>query len=67
MRTKYNTIIWNMIDIIFLIPMTILIVIKLTIKVIAKLVKVIQVVVQDVCGFTLALRESLVKVLSVKC
>lgn len=66
MKTKYNNIIEWIIIIILAAPFIALLALKLFLKGIAKLLKVIQAIVQASINYILVLRNELVKVLSVK-
>ena len=66
MKTKYNNIIEWIIMIILAAPFIALLALKLFLKGIAKLLKVIQVIVQASIKYILVLRNELVKVLRVK-
>ena len=66
MKTKYNNIIEWIIIIILAAPFIALLVLKLFLKGIAKLLKVIQAIVQASINYILVLRNELVKALSVK-
>ena len=66
MKTKYNNIIKWIIMIILAAPFIALLALKLFLKGIAKLLKVIQAIVQASIKYILVLRNELVKVLSVK-
>ena len=66
MKTKYNNIIEWRIMIILAAPFIALLVLKLFLKGVAKLLKVIQAIVQASINYILVLRNELVKALSVK-
>ena len=66
MKTKYNNIIEWIIMIILAAPFIALLALKLVLKGIAKLLKVIQAIVQASINYILVLRNELVKALSVK-
>lgn len=66
MKTKYNNIIEWIIIIILAIPFIALLVLKLFLKGIAKLVKVIQAIVQVSMNYIIVLKGELVKALRVK-
>lgn len=66
MKTKYNNIIEWIIIIILAAPFIALLALKLFLKGIAKLLKVIQAIVQASINYILVLRNELVKALSVK-
>ena len=66
MKTKYNNIIEWIIIIILAAPFIALLALKLFLKGIAKLLKVIQAIVQASINYILVLRNELVKVLRVK-
>ena len=66
MKTKYNNIIEWIIMIILAIPFIALLALKLFLKGIAKLLKVIQAIVQASINYILVLRNELVKALRVK-
>lgn len=66
MKTKYNNIIEWIIMIILAVPFIALLALKLFLKGIAKLLKVIQAIVQASINYILVLRNELVKALSVK-
>lgn len=66
MKTKYNNIIEWIIMIILAAPFIALLALKLFLKGIAKLIKVIQAIVQVSINYILVLRDELVKALSVK-
>ena len=66
MKTKYNNIIEWIIIIILAAPFIALLALKLFLKGIAKLLKVIQAVVQASINYILVLRNELVKALRVK-
>lgn len=66
MKTKYNNIIEWIIIIILAAPFIALLALKLFLKGIAKLVKVIQAIVQASINYILVLRNELVKALKVK-
>lgn len=66
MKTKYNNIIEWIIIIILAAPFIALLALKLFLKGIAKLLKVIQVIVRASMNYIIVLKGELVKVLSVK-
>lgn len=66
MKTKYNNIIEWIIIIILAAPFIALLALKLFLKGIAKLLKVIQAIVQASINYIIVLRNELVKALSVK-
>lgn len=66
MKTKYNNIIEWIIIIILAVPFIALLVLKLFLKGIAKLLKVIQAIVQASINYIIVLRNELVKALRVK-
>lgn len=66
MKIKYNNIIEWIIIIILAAPFIALLALKLFLKGIAKLVKVIQAIVQASINYILVLRNELIKALSVK-
>ena len=66
MKTKYNNIIEWIIMVILAAPFIALLVLKLFLKGIAKLLKVIQAIVQASINYILVLRNELVKALRVK-
>ena len=66
MKTKYNNIIEWIIIIILAAPFIALLALKLFLKGIAKLLKVIQAIVQASINYILVLRNELVKALKVK-
>ena len=66
MKTKYNNIIEWIIMIILAVPFIALLTLKLFLKGIAKLLKVIQAIVQASINYILVLRNELAKALSVK-
>lgn len=66
MKTKYNNIIEWIIIIILAVPFIVLLALKLFLKGIAKLLKVIQVIVQASINYIIVLRNELVKALRVK-
>lgn len=66
MKTKYNNIIEWIIIIILAAPFIALLALKLFLKGIAKLLKVIQAIVQASINYILVLRNELVKALRVK-
>lgn len=66
MKTKYNNIIEWIIMIILAAPFIALLALKLFLKGIAKLLKVIQVIVQASINYIIVLRDELVKALKVK-
>ena len=66
MKTKYNNIIEWIIIIILAAPFIALLTLKLFLKGVAKLVKVIQAIVQASINYILVLRNKLVKALKVK-
>ena len=66
MKTKYNNIIEWIIIIILAAPFIVLLTLKLFLKGIAKLLKVIQAIVQASINYILVLRNELVKALKVK-
>lgn len=66
MKTKYNNIIEWIIIIILAAPFIVLLALKLFLKGIAKLLKVIQAIVQASINYIIVLRNELVKALKVK-
>ena len=66
MKTKYNNIIEWIIMIILIIPLLALIALKYVIKVVARLVKAIQIVVECSIKYIRTLYKDLVEALSVK-
>ena len=66
MKTKYNNIIKWIIIIILAAPFIALLALKLFLKGVAKLLKVIQAIVQASLNYILVLRDELVKALRVK-
>lgn len=66
MKTKYNIIITGIIMFILIIPLLTLLVLKYAIKVVAKLIKVIQVVVECSIVYIRTIFKKLVEELSVK-
>ena len=66
MKTKYNIVVDWIIMVILLIPLLALLALKYVIKVVARLVKAIQVVVECSIAYIRALYKDLVEALSVK-
>lgn len=66
MKTKYNKIIEWIIIVILFVPALVLLALKYVLKVVARLVKAMQVVVEISAKYVQALYEELVEVLSVE-